>query len=209
MVRNAPDWKTTHALMVRYDSKRGRQRLAQSIGIAKRERSALAGRSPRSKQPPMRLRLFRADPHCFWCGKRVVLEPDPPTRSDLATLDHLYSRHHPKRLQHHREQKRALHVLACRVCNQERATAEQQGQQFVPKLSDKLSFARLADATLAQPANDVARPNTISTTSKPVERHPASVLSLKDEYATEVLKYKRRRVCTVKEAVEFAKENPA
>lgn len=95
----------------------------------------------------IRQRLFRADPHCFWCGCLTRLGAINGPRQ--ATIDHLYSRLHPKRLDRHREQKGVLHVLACSACNNERGVCEQQRRPFTPKLKERLEFARLADATLA------------------------------------------------------------
>lgn len=91
----------------------------------------------------MRLRLFRADPHCFWCGKLTFVDVEI-NHSRLATVDHLYSRLHPEREIKHRQQKGVLHVLACRSCNHRRAVDEQAGRAFIPLLEDKLEFARKA-----------------------------------------------------------------
>jgi hypothetical protein len=151
----------------------------------------------------MRLRLFRADPHCFWCGQvtlyGVVGNPLQ------ATVDHLYSRLHPERADRYREQKGVLHVLACAACNNERGVCEQQRRRFIPKLAGRLEFARLADATLAS-AVDGKSPSR-SAEPKP---HPAAVLTLKEEYQWEVKRKPPMRViCTLQEAVEYAREHPA
>ena len=60
--------------------------------------------------------LWRRDPRCFWCGRLTVFEEHG--RPDSATLDHLYSRLHPRR----RDTRKHLPstVLACYCCNQER-----------------------------------------------------------------------------------------
>ena len=41
--------------------------------------------------------LFAKDPRCFWCGRVTVLQTTKPIRNDnVGTIDHLYSRLHPK-----------------------------------------------------------------------------------------------------------------
>jgi hypothetical protein len=133
----------------------------------------------REKILKMRLRLFRADPHCFWCGQvtRYGAVGDPLQ----TTVDHLYSRLHPERENRYREQKGVLHVLACSECNNERGVCEQQHRQFIPKLEGRLGYARLADATLAMAVE--------GKTSSP--------------------KPPLRVICTLEEAVKFARENPS
>jgi hypothetical protein len=126
----------------------------------------------------MRPRLYSADPHCFWCGIRVYLNVSA-TEPDFATVDHLYSRFHPEREIRYHQQKGILHVLACRVCNQERASAEEKGQPFIPKLSGRAEFAQLADATRARKA--------VRLFPKP---RPMRVIQ------------------TLEEAVEYAREHP-
>lgn len=130
--------------------------------------------------PPMRQRLHRASPFCFWCGIRVELEIDCRAEN-FATVDHLYSRFHPERETKHKEQKGVLHVLACRVCNQERASAEERQQPFIPKLKEKPSFAQAACATYAR---------KVSPTTYPV-RPPMRALQ------------------TLEEAIKFARDNPS
>jgi hypothetical protein len=118
------------------------------------------GRTPKPDPlPRMRIRLFRADPHCFWCGSKVVL--DAHNQPNLATVDHLYSRWHPERKSHHtdRSSDRVLHVMACLQCNGERAEAEMKCQPFTPKRKDRLSFAQQADATLARQASRTDEPD--------------------------------------------------
>lgn len=129
--------------------------------------------------PPIRQRLHRASPFCFWCGVRVELEIDCRTEN-FATVDHLYSRFHPERESKHKQQKDVLHVLACRVCNQERASAEERQQPFIPKLKEKISFAQRACATRAR---------KVSETRYPVRPQ-------------------MRALQTLKEAIEFARSNP-
>lgn len=159
-----------------------------------------------TKVDRMRLRLFRANPHCFWCGIKVTLE-----RKDIATLatvDHLYSRWHPERISRHMAGEGVLHVLACHGCNQERAGAESQQVPFVPKLSERLEFAQRADAALAQ-RRRFQRRKTEQESATQVKRHSAKVRTLKEEYEQEVKRPMMRIICTLEEAIEFAKENPA
>lgn len=130
----------------------------------------------------LRVRLHRSDPRCFWCGRKTELDAahaDPV----LATVDHLYSRLHPQRVGKHSRYENVLHVLACYQCNHERGTRENQGQLFIPKLPERLSFARLCDATLARRGPVAAR------LTRPVATRSA--------------------LCTLEEAVKFARENPS
>lgn len=136
----------------------------------------------RERLPRMRTRLFRADPHCFWCGCLVRLNV-PHGTPDLATVDHLYSRFHPARKENHKRQDRVLHVLACFACNHERGLCEQHQKPFIPKLPERLEHARLADATLA--------------------RHPLN------QQGTAPLTGTMRVICTLEEAVKFTRENPS
>ena len=136
----------------------------------------------------MRLRLFRANPHCFWCGQltRYGAVRDPRQ----TTVDHLYSRLHPERASRYREQKGVLHVLACAACNNERGVCEQQQRPFIPKLKERLTFAQQADAVLAGggvQAKTIAEPTRESQPPRP----PMRVIQ------------------TLAEAVEFAREHPA
>lgn len=127
----------------------------------------------------VRPRLYKTDPHCFWCGIRVYLNVSA-TEPDFATVDHLYSRFHPEREIKHKQQQGVLHVLACRVCNQARATAEEKEQPFIPKLSERLELAQSADAVRAR--------KTVRVFPKV---RPVQVIQ------------------TLEEAVEYARENPA
>ena len=63
-----------------------------------------------------RLAMWRHDPKCYWCGCETVL-PDNANRvpRNMATIDHLYPRHHPERHSQHHEV-----VLACYNCNESR-----------------------------------------------------------------------------------------
>lgn len=69
-----------------------------------------------------RLALFQADPHCHWCGRLTVWWAETgPGPDNAATIDHLRSRLDPKR----GKRGGGPHtVLACRRCNQLRATYE-------------------------------------------------------------------------------------
>jgi hypothetical protein len=75
-----------------------------------------------------RKRLWDKNPHCHWCGKITVL-PDgrpkikrPPL--NLATIDHLNSRHSPDRHKPNNGQEIRT-VLACWQCNNERSRIEE------------------------------------------------------------------------------------
>lgn len=155
MVRDAGDWEATQRLMRLH----GPRFVSPRSDDVPRERERPL-KIPRKPEPRMRLRLFRANPFCFWCGCGVVLEVDQPSRPDLATVDHLYSRWHPDRELNYQRQRGVLHVLACRICNGERASAEQDRRPFVPKLPERLEFAQRADASLAKglPAPKEGRP---------------------------------------------------
>lgn len=79
----------------------------------------------------LRARMWRANPHCYWCGVETVLiegHHGQQKPSNMATIDHLYSRLHPLR---HTQPRRGgggerRLVLACDECNQRRARAEEQ-----------------------------------------------------------------------------------
>lgn len=153
-------------------------------------------REPQANPPPLhrqesnrnrglgiRARLFRADPRCFWCGRKTELNAAHASPAQ-ATVDHLYSRLHPQRLMRHNQAGGVLHVLACYQCNHERGTCENQRRPFIPKLPERLEFAQRADATLANHA-----PKGTYGAEKPVRP--------------------MRTICTLKEAIEFAKEHPS
>lgn len=145
----------------------------------------------REKILKMRLRLFRANPHCFWCGQVTLYGA---VGSPLqTTVDHLYSRLHPERVSRYREQKGVLHVLACAACNNERSVCEHRRQPFVPKLKERLTYAQRADATLAGGASIITPTKTRALQEKPVEevRPPMRVIQ------------------TLEEAIQFAREHPA
>lgn len=182
-----------------------------------------AGRVPR-----MRLRLFRASPHCFWCGKPVQLDAEHGSEN-FATVDHLYSRFHPARLLMHQGPPRTLHVLACAPCNQERSLCETRQRPFIPKLPQRLEYARLADATLARQSNPVPAPlpairkrdrRTVPTPPRTdLKTYDEMIRNAPDWPTTKALMQARFRyvsqhrtmrvICTLKEAVAFARENPS
>jgi hypothetical protein len=92
---------------------------------------------PSNKRLRRRLqRLWEEDPHCHWCGKLTYMVLYPPGEefmlkkqtSQMATIDHIYSRLHPKRLEAPRGERHedlSRTVLACFQCNQERSRREQ------------------------------------------------------------------------------------
>jgi len=99
-----------------------------------------------------RARLFSKDPHCFWCGRLTELETTKPIRdADVATIEHLYSRLHPKRKDHWQSI-----VLACFGCNMARSHAENSGGYFIPERADRVDVAREVCATLAKTALPVS-----------------------------------------------------
>ena len=72
------------------------------------------------------LKLWEEDPKCCWCG--ILTRVEPRTNggqlpNDTATLEHLYSRLHPKRRDpnYSSEQRR---FLACHWCNHRRGIVE-------------------------------------------------------------------------------------
>lgn len=193
---------------------RERKPVSQPRSSYKRQQVRKSKQSSQSDPlPRMRVRLFRADPHCFWCGVEVQLERMVVQRKDnlstLATVDHLYSRWHPERKERHTSQESGvLHVLACHDCNQERAAAETQMIPFIPKLKEKLEFAQRADATLAQRRSK----RVVSPVVSPAKTELPSgmVLTLKEEYEWQVCKRPPMRVIQIlEEAIKFARENPA
>lgn len=154
----------------------------------------------------IRRRLFRVDPHCFWCGRTVFLNVPHATPS-LATVDHLYSRLHPQRLNKYREQSGVLHVLACHQCNHDRSVCEQKGRPFIPKLAERLEFAQLADATLAPKDGPIpALPPTKRQVRRANTRMRKSEKKLLEEFQQGP---PMRVIQTFEEAVEYARENPA
>lgn len=99
--------------------------------------------------------LFAEDPNCFWCGRVTVLQTTKPIRNDnVATIEHLYSRLHPKRKEHSQ-----LVVLACFGCNMARSHAENSGVHFTPQRADRVDMAREVCATLANAAPPLSDEN--------------------------------------------------
>lgn len=189
-------------------------------------------KTKRENIPRMRIRLFRADPHCFWCGVEVELNL-PHQHSRLATVDHLYSRFHPERLLKHQSQPNAgpnvLHVLACGSCNNKRSRCETRQEPFIPKLAERLEYAQRADATLARISNPTPE-SKLATKKKDKREGPIlpradlatydqMIINAPDWPTTKLLMEARHRylnqrreirvICTLKEAIEFARENPS
>lgn len=79
-------------------------------------------RDDRAYYKRQRARKHAENPHCHWCG---VLTHLPGTRNaqgrshQMATIDHLYPKGHPKRLDGN-PGKEIRRVLACRRCNNAR-----------------------------------------------------------------------------------------
>ncbi len=69
-----------------------------------------------------KLRLFKRDPHCYYCGvevREIVVPRGKKIPDDMATVEHLYSkldyrRHDPN------DGKEERTVLACYKCNSEK-----------------------------------------------------------------------------------------
>lgn len=114
------------------------------------------------KQTGKRARLYRQDPHCYWCGILTVL--DTGFQPHSATIDHLYSRVHPNRnAPRGNDRSELLHVLSCLQCNQERGKADQHGRMFTPKLAKSRETARRYAVVTA-----VSAQKTISTNPPPL-----------------------------------------
>lgn len=70
--------------------------------------------------------LFKADPHCYWCGIEVKIynvQRHQKHPDDEATVDHLVSRYYPEKRKNPEKNERRL-VLSCRKCNMDRAEEE-------------------------------------------------------------------------------------
>lgn len=80
-----------------------------------------------SSNREQRLRLWRRNPRCYYCGiytvniNRAGNRRAKDFRDDEATLEHLHSRLNPERGQHPGKR---THVIACRKCNLEKARQE-------------------------------------------------------------------------------------
>lgn len=154
-----------------------------------------------------RRKLFKEDPHCFWCGCLTTLDYSNPRLTTLATVDHLYSRWHPAR-----SRRKHVKVLACFACNQRRNNCECKGIYFMPKLPQRIDIARETCATMARAMimDQKAPEPRKSSVATLWAVHPAAILTLKEEYEHEVKRKQPMRVIqTFEEAVDFARENPA
>lgn len=70
----------------------------------------------------IRLWLFERDPHCWWCGREVILvafRKGVGLPRNAATVDHLHFRGDPLR-ERHVGCDCPRHVLACYRCNTRR-----------------------------------------------------------------------------------------
>ncbi|MDQ3744531.1 MAG: hypothetical protein M3444_09125 [Acidobacteriota bacterium] len=100
--------------------------VADEIMVRLKECARLLGeregeRKGASKSKPTRRRvLWRRDPRCFWCGRVTDIKTEWLDRS--ATVEHLYSRRHPKRGR--TDKHLPSTVLACKRCNNERGAPE-------------------------------------------------------------------------------------
>jgi hypothetical protein len=74
-----------------------------------------------------RLKLFKENPHCFWCGRKTIYarvkdgDKQPP---NLATIDHLVHRLDPDRAEKLLKPGPKT-VLACEQCNFRRGTGDE------------------------------------------------------------------------------------
>jgi len=145
-------------------------------------------------QTSQRVRLFNEDPHCFWCGCITTLNTTNPRLPTLATVEHLYSRQHPAR-----RDKKHLKVLACFSCNQRRNNCEHKGIPFTPKLPERLQVAQQTWAPIDRRGRLLAHAR--KRIAKPVPLTPNG--------GGRDLRMAMRIICTLEEAVAFARENPA
>lgn len=77
-----------------------------------------------------RWRMWKKNPRCYYCGIRTRFvhrggQSNARVRDDEATIEHLYSRLHPWRLEHRKE---GPTVIACHKCNAERNNIEQRAR---------------------------------------------------------------------------------
>jgi hypothetical protein len=89
-------------------------RIAERLKEAARLLKGVAPPAPKPSRPTRRRQLWRRDPRCFWCGRETRFDA-PEGADDLATLEHVYARTHPKRQSPRRHLPAA--VLACYRCN--------------------------------------------------------------------------------------------
>lgn len=148
-----------------------------------------------------RLRMFKRNPHCFWCGVEVVLFGGGP---NLATIDHLYSRLHPLRASKHasgHDRANVLHVLACTACNSERGTCDLAKRVFIPRLESRREFAELASAVTGQEVS--IEYELIYGDAPPIQRtnKPTRRVKRSRHYVPP-----RRTICTIEEAIAWARE---
>lgn len=76
-----------------------------------------------------RARLMEKDPHCHWCGVKVIYYPlkkGETMPNNFATLDHLVSRYYKPRFDPKMKQKTM--VLACFKCNMKRCEEDTKAQ---------------------------------------------------------------------------------
>jgi hypothetical protein len=69
-----------------------------------------------------RLKLYKADPHCYWCGELTEYNPMPgggKPKALEATVDHVYSQRDPRR-----RENPGKFVNAHNKCNLKRAEIE-------------------------------------------------------------------------------------
>lgn len=105
-----------------------KEEVADEIAVRLRECAKLLGGKelpPRparkgKAKPTRRRQLWRRDPRCFWCG--IETRFDAYDEPDAATVEHLYSRRHPKRGK--TDKHLPSTVLACRKCNSGRGAPE-------------------------------------------------------------------------------------
>lgn len=128
-----------------------------------------------------RLRLWFANPHCYWCGVRTFLptrEGKSPKALNEATIDHLRPRHHPDRLIPANGEIRR--VLSCWKCNNDRDAYE---RAQLPKewFYEHGGSRPAADRTLEELKRIenilLSRP---PTNKRKLPRHYRSILAIRD-----------------------------
>ena len=82
-------------------------------------------------KPTRRALLWRRSALCFWCGRATRLDAEM-NADDAATVDHVYSRLHPRRQSPVRHLPPS--VLACYRCNQERGAKRPTAGETCPVL---------------------------------------------------------------------------
>lgn len=75
-----------------------------------------------------RERLWRTNPHCYYCGNLTELPPHMQhlknQKDHYATIEHIYSKYNPLRRTPNTTMEQR-HVLACYKCNQEKARQDE------------------------------------------------------------------------------------